>query len=107
MNNQEKIKMLSTMVDEHNTDILQTYLRLAESKILQRAYPFGGQPGSFPEEYDMTSVEVAAYMVNKRGAEGETAHSEGGVSRSYEDADIPSSMLRNVMCHAAAVNKEP
>lgn len=43
-----------------------------------------------------TQVEIAAYMLNKRGAEGETAHSENGVSRSYEDGDIPATLLRRI-----------
>ena len=39
----------------------------------------------------------AVYLLNKRGAEGETAHSENGISRSYESADIPESMLSGII----------
>ena len=51
----------------------------------------------------MTQVEVAAYLLNKRGAEGETAHSENGISRSYEDGDVPSSLLRDIVPYAGVV----
>ena len=36
-------------------------------------------------------------MLNKRGAEGQTSHSENGISRSYENADIPESMLKSII----------
>lgn len=47
-------------------------------------------------KYDAVHVEIAAYMINKRGAEGEVSHSENGVSRTYEDGDIPPSLLRAI-----------
>jgi hypothetical protein len=36
-------------------------------------------------------------MLNKRGAEGEITHTENGVSRQYEDGDIPPSLLRRIV----------
>ena len=45
----------------------------------------------------MTQVEIAVYLMNKRGAEGESAHSENGVSRTYENGDVPASMLRGIV----------
>jgi hypothetical protein len=35
-------------------------------------------------------------MFNKRGAEGETAHSENGVSRSYSSASVSEELLREI-----------
>ena len=34
-------------------------------------------------------IEIAVYLYNKQGAEGQTAHSENGISRTYESADVP------------------
>jgi hypothetical protein len=42
-------------------------------------------------------VEIAAYLLNKRGAEGQTSHSENGISRGYESGSIPESMLSDVL----------
>ena len=35
----------------------------------------------------MLQVRIVQDMYNRRGAEGETAHNENGVSRTYEDSD--------------------
>lgn len=63
--------------------------------VLQRAYPYENV-SKVPMKYDAVHVEIAAYMINKRGAEGEVSHSENGVSRTYEDGDIPPSLLRAI-----------
>ena len=49
-----------------------------------------------PVQYEHLQLEIAIYMLNKRGAEGQTSHSENGISRSYENADIPKSMLMSI-----------
>ena len=53
--------------------------------------------------YKRQQVEIAAYLVNKRGAEGETAHSENGISRSYEDGDVPPTLLREIVPFASVI----
>lgn len=97
MTDTEKQEMLMAMTGEMDLRILSAYLSIARDKILRRAYPFGNRPSEFPDEYDLKQVEIAVYLLNKRGAEGETAHSENGVSRSYEDGDIPPSMMRDIL----------
>lgn len=74
-----------------------------ENKVLRKLYPFDDTIKEVPERYHMTQVEIAAYLLNKRGAEGETAHSENGISRSYEDGDVPSSLLRDIVPYAGVV----
>ena len=88
MTNEEKLTMLKSMTEETDNEVLSTYLTLAKGVVLSRAYPYS-EEDTVPAKYDTVHVEIAAYMLNKRGAEGETAHSENGVSRSYEDGDIP------------------
>lgn len=43
------------------------------------------------------------YLLNKRGAEGQTAHSENGISRSYEDGDVPPTLLRDIVPFASVM----
>ena len=83
MTDAEKITMLTQMTDETDSDVLSTYLLLAR--------------------YDAIHVEVAAYMLNKRGAEGETVHLENGVSRHWEDGSIPPSLLRRIVPNAGVL----
>ena len=97
MTNEEKLTMLRVMVEADSEDwtdeILLTYLNISGQKIINRAYPYDNTVDVVPRKYEMLQCEIAAYLLNKRGAEGELTHSENGISRSYESADIPNSML--------------
>lgn len=97
MSEDEKKVMLTVMTEETDDDVLYTYLTLARNIILQKAFPYGTGEEELPAKYDSIHVEIAAYMMNKRGAEGETVHLENGVSRHYEDGSIPPSLLRRIV----------
>lgn len=100
MTDEEKIKTLKAMVgDSDSDDVLSTYLLLAGRKIINRAYPYDSSVTDVPTEYETLQCEIAAYMLNKRGAEGQTQHTENGISRQYENADVPASMLKAVTPH--------
>lgn len=103
MTDAERIEMISAMTDETDPTVLSAYLRLAKQIILEKAFPFGGFPEEFPEQYDGVLVEAAAYLLAKRGAEGETVHLENGVSRHWEDASIPPSIIRRIVPFAGVV----
>ena len=97
MTNDEKLATLKRMVGGSDTDdVLSAYLSLAGSKILAKAFPYKDDVTEVPTKYHHLQIEIAVYMLNKRGAEGQTAHTENGIVRQYENADIPASMLRTV-----------
>ena len=94
MTQTEKLQLLKALVGESDTEeVLLAYLNIAGRKILNRAYPYDTDETEVPTRYDFLQCEIAAYLLNKRGAEGQTSHSENGISRSYESADVPESML--------------
>lgn len=94
MSQTEKLQLLKAMVGgSDNEEVLLTYLNIAGRKILNRAYPYGTDETEVPARYDFLQCEIAAYLLNKRGAEGQTAHSENGISRTYESADVPESLI--------------
>ncbi|EHO32983.1 hypothetical protein HMPREF0995_02921 [Lachnospiraceae bacterium 7_1_58FAA] len=107
MTDTEKLTMLKVMTGEKDESVLSTYLSIAGNKVLKRAYPFDSTVTVVPDRYAYNQVEIAAYLVNKRGAEGETAHSENGISRSYEDGDVPPTLLREIVPCASLIGKEP
>lgn len=41
-------------------------------------------------------LEIAVYLYNKVGIEGQVAHRELDITRTYESAGIPASMLSDV-----------
>lgn len=93
----EQIEMVKAMTGENDDGTVSVYLKLAGSKICRRAYPFDPTVTEVPEQYQFLQVEIAVYLLNKRGAEGQTGHTENGISRSYESGDVPESMLRQVV----------
>lgn len=98
MNNEEKIEYTATLLDRTvDQDIISAYLEAAAEGILRKRYPFGADGKKVPNQYSRLQCEIAAYLINKRGAEGQLSHNENGVSRSYEASYIPSSMLKWVI----------
>lgn len=93
----EKKEMVKAMAEETNDSTVSAYLGIAGNKICRKAYPFDPSVTEVPEQYSLLQVEIAVYLLNKRGAEGEAAHSENGISRTYENGDVPPSMLRQIV----------
>lgn len=87
-----------TLIGDSTIDssIITVYLSLASKRILQRLYPFDSTQTTLPSEYEYMQCELASRMYLRRGAEGETSHSENGISRSYgtvNDEDILSQIV--------------
>lgn len=93
----EKKEMVKAMTEETNDSTVSAYLGIAGNKICRKAYPFDPTVTEVPEQYHFLQVEIAVYLLNKRGAEGESGHSENGISRTYENGDVPPSMLRQIV----------
>jgi hypothetical protein len=85
--------------DEELEDILES----AKAVILSRRYPFGDFPEDIEPRYKDLQIRIATEMFNKIGAEGETAHSENGVSRTYSSASVSEELLREITPKAGVV----
>lgn len=98
MTETEMLSLAAGMVGATGDDETKVaaYLTLAKQKILNRLYPFKNDADTVPSKYHALQCEIAAYLYNKQGAEGQLAHSENGVSRSYENGDVPESMMRQI-----------
>ena len=105
----DKLALCRVMVAQPATavgwsdDVLTAYLTIAGRKIINRAYPYDTTVTEVPTRYGYLQCEIAAYLLNKRGAEGEVSHSENGISRTYENADVPDSMLSDVIVYCGVV----
>ena len=100
----EKLSMLRIMVGQPNEgdwadEVLISYLTIAGHKIINRAYPYDDTVTEVPRRYGYLQCEIANYLLNKRGAEGQLVHTENGINRTYESADVPESMLSEVVAH--------
>lgn len=93
MTHHEKITKLKTMQEEQDENVLSTYLYLAGQKIILRAFGDATSCQNVPEKYESVQLEIAVYMLNKRGMDYAIGHSENGISRSFASADIPEELL--------------
>ena len=94
-----KIRITEKVNDAELEDILES----AKAVILSRRFPFGEQPEELENKYKDLQIRIAVEMFNKRGAEGETAHSENGVSRSYASANVSEDLLKEITPKAGVV----
>ena len=94
-----KIRITEKVEDKELEDILES----AKAVILSRRFPFGEPPAEIEDRYKDLQIRIATEMFNKRGAEGETAHSENGISRSYSSASVSEELLREITPKAGVV----
>ena len=94
-----KIRITENVSDELLSDILES----AKAVILSRRFPFGEQPLEIEDRYKDLQIRIAVEMFNKQGAEGELAHSENGVSRTYSSASVSEELLREITPKAGVV----
>lgn len=97
MSEDEKLKQLKVLSGETDEDVLRTFLALAAAKVIQRAFPFDPKQTAVPDRYAQNQVEIANFMLSKRGAEGETYHAENGIYRTYSGGDVPPELLRAII----------
>ena len=90
--NMQLTRMQAYLPNETNEVILQDCLLRAASAISERR-----KSSQMEYQYLNLQIDIAIYLYNKQGAEGEVSHSEGGVSQSYENSYIPESMLSHVV----------
>ena len=85
MTPEEKLAVLKIMVGsadaEYDSGLLSAYLSIAGSKIISRAYPYKTNITDVPPQYDLLQVEIAAYLINKRGNDKKTELDQKNKSR--------------------------
>ena len=99
MTHEEKISRLEVLIspDTARSELLSFLLEQAEGIVLNRRHPFGAPEGAtVPSAYEHIQLQIALELFAKMGAEGQTAHSENGINRTYEAADISPSLLRRI-----------
>jgi hypothetical protein len=60
-------------------------------------------PEDIEPRYKDLQIRIAVEMFAKRGAEGETSHSENGISRTYSSANISEDLLREITPKAGVI----
>lgn len=100
MTNEQKIEKLKVLIspDTASDELLHYLLEQSEGICLNRRYPFGCPEGTtLSALHEQIQLRVAAEIFSKMGAEGQTQHSENGVTRTWEAGDISWSLLRQIV----------
>jgi hypothetical protein len=97
MTDESKIVLVKSMTDEKDEEIISAFLAMAGDSVCKYCDPYKRvERNTLLEEYGGVQVRIAAYFLNKRGADLELGHTENGIGRSYESGDIPPSLLREL-----------
>lgn len=84
--------------DTASDALLSDLLAQAGAIVLNRRYPFGYPEGmEVPAQYERIQIAIAVELYSKLGAEGQTAHSENGISRTYEASGVSPSLIRQIV----------
>lgn len=100
MTNEEKISRLEVLIspDTASRELLLALIEMSEGIVLNRRYPFGiPDAATVPTMYEQIQIRIAAELFSKMGAEGQLAHSENGIARTYESGDVSYSLLRKIV----------
>ena len=93
----EKLKVLISP-ETASDDLLLYLLEQAEGIVLNRRYPFGAPEGAtLSVLHQQVQIRVAVELFSKMGAEGQTAHDENGIKRTWEAGDVSPSLLRQIV----------
>lgn len=108
----EKLDALKLRIapDTASDDLLSELIDQAGAIVLNRRFPFGYPiDAEVPHQYERIQISIALELYSKMGAEGETAHNENGISRTYEAGDISPSLLNKIMpmCSGVILNANP
>ena len=99
-----QLERLRIRIPENNSEAeLEELLESAKAVILSRRFPFGEPPEEIENRYKDLQIRIAVEMYNKLGVEGQTAHSENGISRSYSSASVSEELLREITPKAGVV----
>ena len=100
MTNEEKIKRLAVLIspDTADSELLAILVDQAEGIVLNQRFPFGvPEKAMVPAMYEHIQLQIAVELFSKMGAEGQTSHSENGIGRTYESADVSPSLLKRIV----------
>jgi hypothetical protein len=85
----EKLKIRLEIKDNSKDDLLNLLLEEVEEDLLSWT-----NRGSLPKGLETTQRQLAIIRYNMQGIEGQSSHSEGGVSRSFDD--LPQSIKKTI-----------
>ena len=91
------LKLLLGISDTTEDSLLLVLLDKAQKVVTRRLFPMGNPDYTLLDDYDDKIIDIAVYLYNRQGGEGEMSRSENGISVSYESGNIPISFLKDII----------
>ena len=91
----ERLKLRTGAKDDEDM-ILLDLLESAKNIIMEIRYPLSDFPDELENRYKGLQIDIAIDLYNKQGAEGETSHSENGISRTYGAENVSSDLIARI-----------
>lgn len=93
MTQQEKLKIYLPEAEDAE---IENLLDTAKNAIMARRYPLDDFPEELEARFLDLQIRICVDLFSKLGTEGETSHSENGVSRVYSNAWISEELLSEI-----------
>lgn len=91
----DKLKRRLLIEDDSLDDYLNDLLEQSNLIVLNEYYGPNevNEYSKVPYRYEYIIYDVAAYLFNKTGIEGQTGHTEQGVNRQYGTSGVPAELF--------------
>lgn len=101
----DKLSRLKKITGESDEELLNDCLDSAATIIQSRRYPFADEwPEDIEPRYVDLQIRIAQDLYNRIGAEGQTSHSENGISRQWGAEWVSSQLLAEIIPKAGVTN---
>lgn len=97
----ERLKL--RLPDETNEELLIDIIETSKAVILEKRFPFGTDRSEIEPQYNDLLFRIALDLYNKQGAEGETSHSENGISRTYQSSWVSADLLDEIIPYGSVL----
>lgn len=108
MTETEKITYMKNLCEEEDTAVLSAFLDMASEIAKEKVFPFGcpneALAAKVMPRYEKIICEIAVFLVNKRGAEGEKGHMESTAERTFENGGVPDTYLKKLIPYCGVVS---
>jgi len=89
---------------EPDEDVLKECLEEARDAIMARRFPYRTWPDELEPQYVEKQIRIAISLYNRIGDEGETGHTENGVTRTYDESWIPKQLLADIIPYCGVIS---
>lgn len=92
--------------EDFSDALLSDLLESAKYIIFEHRFPFSDYPEQLEPRYQNLQLQIAVELFGKMGADGQINHSENGISRSWQSADVSYDLLSRITPISKVVRRE-